>query len=233
MSENSAPHDCSVDPAALHGYRFLFFFFPLFSVHSTGIVYKKNMIEWSSIGKIERKRTRFKKVVFKQLGTCSKNSVGGFDIEKVVIRTPETMLSLKSSICRKSDPMTLLLFGRQYRSSRFFESLNDEHPWPLGQPPNRHMSQVGAGGRISLGERWALFYSTHRDLENSRGLRHNGGFEYRSRCKCWAVGVNVQDDPDGGVRFQFRYSLLGIGDDRLSSSPLTSGGGLGSIGGDP
>jgi hypothetical protein len=37
--------------------------------------------------------------------------------------------------------------------------------------------------------------------------------EYISKCRCWAVLVEVGEDRAGGVDFNFRYVLIGLGDD--------------------
>jgi hypothetical protein len=115
------------------------------------------------------------------------------------------------------------LVGGSYRyreeMPRFAETIA-ENPWP----EFRSLNQVDGRFVVFIGERWALSYSATYDLEGDELLRNGGGVEYRSKCRCWAAGVTIQDDRRDGVRFQFRYSILGLGDDRLKSNPITGTG---------
>ncbi len=49
--------------------------------------------------------------------------------------------------------------------------------------------------------------------------------EYISKCRCWAIRLEVGADRSGGVYFNVQYVLIGLGDDDVR--PF-SGGGIGS-----
>ena len=55
-------------------------------------------------------------------------------------------------------------------------------------------------------------------------LTQRGGFEYRSKCNCWAIGLEVEQLSNNEIRYQLRYSLLGAGDDSLRASSFSSSG---------
>ena len=56
-----------------------------------------------------------------------------------------------------------------------------------------------------------------------------GAFEYRSKCNCWAIGLDVQNNRrrvgekiKNEITFQLRYSLLGAGDDSLRAGAFAN-----------
>jgi len=36
-----------------------------------------------------------------------------------------------------------------------------------------------------------------------------------SKCKCWAARVELDDDRTTGLEFNFRYRIIGLGDDTV------------------
>ena len=80
---------------------------------------------------------------------------------------------------------------------------------------------------FNLGSRLRLNYFAHYDNNEKKLLKQRGGFEYRSRCNCWAIGVEVEQLSNNEIRYQLRYSLLGTGDDDLKANAFDSSASLG------
>ncbi len=119
-------------------------------------------------------------------------------------------------------PWSWLTLGASYRyraaipaaTARFFSQITDEAPWDAKFPA---LSQVQPHGVVNVGGNLNLRYSAHYDFETEMLLNHGGSVEYRSKCNCWALGVDVREQRDGEIRYELRYSLLGSGDDALRS----------------
>lgn len=105
------------------------------------------------------------------------------------------------------------------RTARYFSQISGDNPWDDKTPA---LSQVRPGGAIHFGESLRLKYAAHYDLEESRLIRHSGGIEYRSKCKCWAIGVDLSKRPGEKMNIGLRYSLLGAGDDSLKSNAFAN-----------
>jgi lipopolysaccharide assembly outer membrane protein LptD (OstA) len=71
-----------------------------------------------------------------------------------------------------------------------------------------------------------LTYSTHYDFHERSLLTQQGGFEYRSKCNCWAIGLDIQRLTDNEIRYQLRYSLLGAGDENLRAGAFANSASL-------
>ena len=108
--------------------------------------------------------------------------------------------------------------GLRYRYLRdvpkFFEA------FPYVRQRFRHVSddfdrvsQIDLYGRLSITDSWAITYVGSYSFERSLVLRNLGGVEYWSRCKCWAVRLEVAQDRERGVNFNLQYTLTGLGDD--------------------
>lgn len=82
--------------------------------------------------------------------------------------------------------------------------------------------QVNAGFRIAITENWGLTYRGAYSFERSLFLGNEGGIEYISRCRCWAVRVVVRDSRSRGATVAVEYRILGLGDD--SRRPFESAG---------
>jgi hypothetical protein len=52
-------------------------------------------------------------------------------------------------------------------------------------------------------------------FEESFFLGNQGGVEYISRCNCWAIRVEVEDERTRGFQVGVRYRLIGLGDDTV------------------
>jgi hypothetical protein len=72
-------------------------------------------------------------------------------------------------------------------------------------------------------------YSAHYDFDRQSLLQQRGGFEYRSKCNCWAIGLDIEKTTDNEIRYQLRYRLLGSGDDALRSNSFSSSGDVGNF----
>lgn len=77
-----------------------------------------------------------------------------------------------------------------------------------------HVSQIDLYLRYSITQSWAATYLASYSFERSLVLRNLGGIEYFSRCRCWAVRLEVEQDRERGVQFNLLYTLTGLGDDR-------------------
>jgi hypothetical protein len=52
-------------------------------------------------------------------------------------------------------------------------------------------------------------------FEESFFLGNAAGLEYISRCRCWAIRLEVADERTRGFEFNLRYRLIGLGDDTV------------------
>jgi lipopolysaccharide assembly outer membrane protein LptD (OstA) len=85
------------------------------------------------------------------------------------------------------------------------------------------VNQIGGFARAQFTKQWAATYAGNFSFENSLSLTHQFGLEYLSRCRCWAVRLEVQEDRVRGLSWSLNYRLLGLGDDR--ERPFKMGGG--------
>jgi len=125
----------------------------------------------------------------------------------------------------------LFRVGYRYRKQlpRFLESYLGDKGLGDFDDGFATLDQIDGGLRFTLGRSWAFYYAVVYDLEAKVLLGNGGGVEFRSKCRCWAVGVDLRDDRRTGFRFSIRYSILGIGDDRLKSNALSGSGGFGDV----
>jgi hypothetical protein len=77
-----------------------------------------------------------------------------------------------------------------------------------------HINQIDLYLRYSITDSWAATYLGSYSFERALVLRNSGGIEYFSRCRCWAVRLEVGQDREQGVNFNLVYTLSGLGDDR-------------------
>jgi lipopolysaccharide assembly outer membrane protein LptD (OstA) len=77
-----------------------------------------------------------------------------------------------------------------------------------------HVNQLDLYLRYSITESWAATYVGSYSFERSLVLRNAGGIEYFSKCRCWAVRLEVAQDRERGAQFHLLYTLSGLGDDR-------------------
>jgi hypothetical protein len=76
------------------------------------------------------------------------------------------------------------------------------------------IDQFDLYGRWTLLRGFALTYRAQYSFEGSFSLRHQLGVEYVSRCKCWAIRIEAEDQRSRGFDVGVSYRILGVGDDR-------------------
>jgi lipopolysaccharide assembly outer membrane protein LptD (OstA) len=81
-------------------------------------------------------------------------------------------------------------FGRRYKNFDAFD----------------HVNQTSLLLRVALGQRWALTYRAAFEIENTELLDNDGGIEYVSRCRCWAIRLELGGDRASGVRAGVRFA---------------------------
>jgi lipopolysaccharide assembly outer membrane protein LptD (OstA) len=76
------------------------------------------------------------------------------------------------------------------------------------------INQLSGYGRFQATENWAMTYGGSFSFENSVSLINQLGIEYLSRCKCWAVRLEVDESKNNGIEWRLRYRLVGFGDQK-------------------
>ncbi len=95
--------------------------------------------------------------------------------------------------------------GFRYDQSRFNEfSVNFER-----------INQFDLYGRWTLLRGFAVTYRVQYSLEGHFSLKQQLGVEYVSRCKCWAIRIEGEDQRSRGFEIGVSYRILGVGDDLL------------------
>jgi lipopolysaccharide assembly outer membrane protein LptD (OstA) len=75
------------------------------------------------------------------------------------------------------------------------------------------INQIFASVSLPLFDRFRLRYQANYTFSGSFFLTNSGSLDYISRCRCWAAGIQLSESRDENLRFQFRYTLVGLGDD--------------------
>jgi lipopolysaccharide assembly outer membrane protein LptD (OstA) len=98
---------------------------------------------------------------------------------------------------------------------RFFEAfVNDSTRFGDFDSGFLRVNQIGAFGRVQITHEWAVTYAGSYSFENALSLVNQLGVEYLSRCRCWAIRVEAEEDRVRGFSWTINYRLLGLGDDR-------------------
>lgn len=106
---------------------------------------------------------------------------------------------------------------------RFFENFRfDDERFDEFEEGFLSISQLDLGVRWAVTQNWALTYRLTYSFESSIVLTNAVGVEYVSKCKCWAARIEVDDDRTEGFEFNFRYRIIGLGDDTVR--PFNDGG---------
>ena len=79
----------------------------------------------------------------------------------------------------------------------------------------KSINQVELFGRYAFTRLWAASYRLRYSLESSLVLANQFGVEYTSRCQCWAVRLEVEDERQNGLQAGLRYRIVGLGDDTV------------------
>jgi lipopolysaccharide assembly outer membrane protein LptD (OstA) len=77
------------------------------------------------------------------------------------------------------------------------------------------INQVELFGRYAFTRFWAASYRLRFSLEDSIVLTNQAGLEYVSRCKCWALRLEFEQDRQAGYQAGVRYRIVGLGDDTV------------------
>jgi lipopolysaccharide assembly outer membrane protein LptD (OstA) len=96
------------------------------------------------------------------------------------------------------------VFENFFRNDRF-EDFTDDF---------QRINQISGVGRLQATENWALTYAGSFSFDNSISLINQFGVEYLSKCKCWAVRLEVDEDRTQGFEWRIRYRLVGLGDQK-------------------
>lgn len=86
------------------------------------------------------------------------------------------------------------------------------------------VDQISVHTRAALTRSWALTYNVGYSFNQSFLLGNQGGIEYLSKCRCWAVRLEAQYDRTRGATFNVMYRIVGLGDDTVR--PFAGGGGF-------
>jgi lipopolysaccharide export system protein LptA len=85
------------------------------------------------------------------------------------------------------------------------------------------INQIRFYGRVAITPQWSAFHKVAYTFEDSLLLKNRGGFEYVSKCRCWAAGAELGHSRSRGVYFNLFYRLLGMGREFEGASPTAVG----------
>ena len=110
--------------------------------------------------------------------------------------------------------------GLEYRYRRnvppFFEEfLTADDRFEDARRDFDRVSQLGFRARAALTKNWAVTYNGRYSFKDSLSLTNRAGIEYISRCRCWAVRLEVEDERARGIDVALRYTLIGLGQDAV------------------
>jgi lipopolysaccharide assembly outer membrane protein LptD (OstA) len=74
------------------------------------------------------------------------------------------------------------------------------------------INQISASARFQATRNWAVTYDGSYSFDNAISLINQFGIEYLSKCKCWAVRFEVNEDRTRGVDWTIQYRLVGLGE---------------------
>ena len=111
------------------------------------------------------------------------------------------------------------IFGMRYRYlrdiPRFFEAfVSDDDRFGDFAEGFLRVNQISGFVRGQFTPQWAATYAGNFSFENSLSLTHQFGLEYLSKCRCWAIRLEAQEDRVRGLSWSINYRLLGLGDER-------------------
>ena len=99
---------------------------------------------------------------------------------------------------------------------RFFEDFPfDNERFRQFTDPLTNVNQLDFFGRWAVTPSWALTYNATYSFAQSLLLSNRGGIEYISKCQCWAVRLQLEDDRTSGITFGFNYTIIGLGQDTI------------------
>ncbi len=149
--------------------------------------------------------------------------IGGFDPDEAVVE--EGLAEAGWSSPEGHDVSITYRYLRDL--PLFFESFrNAPHRFEQFDGGFDRANQLSLATRIALTRSWAVTYRMGYSFESSLWLGNQGGVEYLSQCKCWAVRLEVDHDRARGFSYNILYRLVGLGED--SVRPFSGPGALGS-----
>ncbi len=128
-------------------------------------------------------------------------------------------------------------FFASYRYKRDFPRFFEVFPWQDrfdSRERFKRVNQLAVGARVALTPQWALTYRGSYSFNETLSIANQGGIEYISRCRCWAIRLELEEDRKRGVDFSVTYRLIGIGDDAVrpfGGRGATGAGGFLDVGG--
>ena len=109
----------------------------------------------------------------------------------------------------------------------FYESFRyDEERFKNYTGAFSQVNQISVYVRWAVTRSWGITYSGTYSADNSVFLGNQGGVEYLSKCRCWALRFEADDDPVSGARFNVKYRIVGLGDDTVRPFAGYKGGGV-------
>jgi hypothetical protein len=98
----------------------------------------------------------------------------------------------------------------------FFEDfLFDDERFDEFEEEFDEINQVELFARYAFTRLWAASYRLRYSLEGSLALANQVGVEYISRCGCWALRLEFEDERQRGFEAGLRYRIIGLGDDTV------------------
>jgi lipopolysaccharide assembly outer membrane protein LptD (OstA) len=82
-----------------------------------------------------------------------------------------------------------------------------------------HINQIRAGTSVDITARWSASYGIAYSIEGNRVLANQGLIEYRSRCNCWSLGVEIKEDRKRGIDAKLVYRIIGLGGEPPQERP--------------
>jgi lipopolysaccharide assembly outer membrane protein LptD (OstA) len=77
------------------------------------------------------------------------------------------------------------------------------------------INQIELFGRYAFTRYWAASYRLRYSFEGGIALTNQAGLEYISRCQCWALRLEFEQDRQAGYQSGNRYRIVGLGDDTV------------------
>lgn len=136
----------------------------------------------------------------------------GFDIDETQI--DESLFEIGYADERGDD----VSFGYRFLRDlpRFFEGFRyDGSRFDEFSKTFQRINQFDLYGRWTLLRGFAATYRAQYSLEGHFSLRHQIGLEYVSRCKCWAIRLEAEDQRSRGFEIGLSYKILAAGDDTV------------------
>jgi lipopolysaccharide assembly outer membrane protein LptD (OstA) len=143
----------------------------------------------------------------------------GYDVSETAIS--EGLLEARYRSEKGND----LTFSYRYLRDipRFYESFTgDEDRYQDFEQGFQKINQFSMFGRLAVTQNWALSYAFRYSFESEIFLTNWFGVEYISKCRCWAIRVQLGSDRAGDLEFNVQYVLIGLGDDDVR--PFSGGG---------